>query len=178
MSRPQGVIEATRHVGRCVECGDELMGQRTTKRYCSSRCKRLARRPNKLCDCLYCGVAFRPWDDDSQFCSPSCRARGCGPAIGAQNAITLSGGGTCGPWYRDARSGRWIVRGRDGQNYLWYRIVVWNMIGRQLRPDETVHHVNGDCEDDRPENLQVLSRSEHSRLHHIARGFKVKEVSC
>jgi len=75
----------------------------------------------------------------------------------------------CKIWYRDRRSGRWVVRGRNGKNYLWYRIVIENEIGRQLTRHETVHHLNGDSGDDRLENLQLLSLSEHSRLHAIER---------
>lgn len=32
-------------------------------------------------------------------------------------------------------------------------------LGRSLTEDETVDHINGDCTDDRIENLQILSRS-------------------
>ena len=38
-------------------------------------------------------------------------------------------------------------------------------IGRFLAEDEVVHHVNGDKSDDRPENLRVLKKHEHSLIH-------------
>jgi hypothetical protein len=38
-------------------------------------------------------------------------------------------------------------------------------IGRSLGRLEFVHHINGDPDDDRPENLALMSPSEHSRLH-------------
>lgn len=50
------------------------------------------------------------------------------------------------------------------------RLVMGQMLGRILRSDEVVHHVNGDPGDDRPENLQLMSREGHSRLH----GFQKK----
>jgi hypothetical protein len=36
---------------------------------------------------------------------------------------------------------------------------------RHLGPDEIVHHVNSDRTDDRIENLEVVTRSEHGSLH-------------
>jgi hypothetical protein len=38
-------------------------------------------------------------------------------------------------------------------------------LGRELRTDEHVHHINGDRADDRLENLAVLSAVDHHRLH-------------
>ncbi len=60
---------------------------------------------------------------------------------------------------------RWYIRGRDGRQHLWYRVVAGGMLGRELAADEVVHHINGDPSDDRPENLQVVSRSEHFAIH-------------
>lgn len=45
------------------------------------------------------------------------------------------------------------------------RYIVECYIGRYLTPNEPVHHINGDKLDDRIENLQVMTHSEHSRLH-------------
>jgi len=46
-----------------------------------------------------------------------------------------------------------------------YRLVAAEKIGRAIRKDETVHHINGKTGDDRPENLVVLSRSQHRLVH-------------
>jgi hypothetical protein len=62
---------------------------------------------------------------------------------------------------------RWRVKHRGGQGSTrWARVVMRNELGRDLEPYEVVHHINGDKEDDRPENLQVLTQSEHLALHH------------
>lgn len=36
---------------------------------------------------------------------------------------------------------------------------------RYLSPDYIVHHINGDRQDNRPENLEIMKKSEHSSRH-------------
>lgn len=45
-----------------------------------------------------------------------------------------------------------------------HRLVVWDA-GLLTEPSLQVHHRNGDKQDNRIENLQVLTAAEHSRLH-------------
>jgi hypothetical protein len=46
-----------------------------------------------------------------------------------------------------------------------HRLVVEQILGRLLRRDEEVHHLNGNKSDNRPENLQAMSRGAHIRHH-------------
>lgn len=41
------------------------------------------------------------------------------------------------------------------------------MLGRKLKAHEVVHHCNGDPKDNRLQNLILISRTQHGRLHHF-----------
>lgn len=54
-----------------------------------------------------------------------------------------------------------------------HRHVMEQYLGRKLRDNEIVHHINNDIFDNRIENLKVMSPSEHSVLHH--RGVRLSK---
>jgi hypothetical protein len=109
--------------------------------------------------CDWCGESFYSFSG-GRFCSRSCQAKG----VMAERDLT----GANNPRYNGGlcrHKGRLMVCCRDG-TVLWFsRAVVAAHIGRLLRPAEIVHHVNGDPTDDRIENLQVTTRSEHIEIH-------------
>jgi len=50
--------------------------------------------------------------------------------------------------------------------YIYEHILVAeNRMGRRLKGNEVVHHLNGDRADNRYSNLLVLTRSQHMKLH-------------
>lgn len=52
-----------------------------------------------------------------------------------------------------------------------HRIVMEAHLKRKLRREETVHHINGNKLDNRLENLEVISNSEHARMHALENGL-------
>lgn len=52
------------------------------------------------------------------------------------------------------------------RNYvLHHRVVMENFLGRYLETDEVVHHKDENTHNNKIENLEVLSKSDHSKLH-------------
>jgi hypothetical protein len=55
---------------------------------------------------------------------------------------------------------------KNWDGYVYEHIVVaGDYLGRPLREDEEVHHLNGDPLDNRHGNLLVLPKSQHAKLH-------------
>lgn len=59
------------------------------------------------------------------------------------------------------------VHPRANSNGLYplHRVLMENHLGRLLRPDELVHHKNEVKKDNRIENLEVVSRADHTKIH-------------
>lgn len=53
---------------------------------------------------------------------------------------------------------------RNGKKVRIHRYVMEQHLGRPLRSDEAVHHINGDTWDNRIENLEVMPFKEHASL--------------
>jgi len=167
-TRTRGHEKRTYAPRSCATCGDEFVPTGPAAKFCPTHapanqvreclaCGALLSRPGNYCSagCRFgwavcaCGQRFpkrvRPSDPERRSCSKAC-------ARVEQKAKAS---------YRYTQYGYVILQVPDAsggrRRILEHRHVMEQVLGRPLRADETVHHINGDKQDNRPENLQLRS---------------------
>jgi len=128
--------------------------------YCSRKCGYEDHRKYTKRKCIVCKKEFYPKNKANKLCSRKC-----------YGISKLS---------KDARkidkSGYILVK--DPNNFRAYirehRLVMQQHIGRQLEAWELVHHLNSIKNDNRIENLIIITASEHMRRH--KKGVPLSEI--
>ena len=122
------------------------------------------------CDVCRCEFFERMYKGKSSghYCSQSCARKA---TVGQQDLSHLvqyrfTKGQTPQNYIgRTKHSSGYIVRTGGKKIQLEHRMLVEQFLGRSLTRHEIVHHVNGDKEDNRLENLRIMSQREHVMLH-------------
>lgn len=73
-----------------------------------------------------------------------------------------------------------------GKTYAWkklqrvleHHLVWWENTGHAVNPEEVIHHKNKDTKDNRFENLEMMKRGEHTKLHHPSSKILLKCAHC
>lgn len=167
---------------QCAQCGKTIRRkpsqiEKTQHSFCSKECRSLFQKSGWMLSCDWCGTAFyKPLSRirNENFCSAACRNRWLGKQNVEVRNVPGHSAGHKAPHLTDLNRrrnplGRLTGGKTKAVASQTYRKIAEEMIGRKLTKDEVVHHINGDRSDNRPENMAVLPRTEHNRLHmHLA----------
>ncbi|PRR85991.1 HNH endonuclease signature motif containing protein [Clostridium luticellarii] len=150
---------------KCPVCGkafEELeskikyreIHQHIFNHYCSVKCAKLAQRKRIVKHCEMCGKSFEVQRNSKQrFCSVNC-----------VNKYKKKSGKykKNGYWYENGYKVLYV----EGNKCIKEHIkVMEEHMGRKLKKNEVVHHINGNKSDNRLQNLKLMTREEHSSYH-------------
>lgn len=122
----------------------------------------------KIKQCKTCGkdIYVSGWQMNSKFyCSNSCRNKG---RIGLKHntkKIITNGSGYKGVYIFD-----YFTHNSRTKYVPEHRLIMEKKIGRKLTNEEIVHHIDGNRQNNNPENLMLLpNKREHGKLHWLLR---------
>lgn len=145
--------------------------------------------------CLQCGATFYVRNyrkETAKFCSVSCGSKyKWNHNVRVRNSFRHDHSGCKHPQWNGGRSvnsqGYVLIYSpdhpyKDQRNCVReHRLVMERHIGRYLSPEEVVHHINGNHQDNRIENLQLFLKVEHDTLHakessELAKSRRIQKV--
>ena len=147
----------------CEQCGQEFQAPPSQgARFCDRDCYDKFRRGVYKCD--FCGKTFERFKSRAKrykgnFCSPDCSEK----FHKRENHQRWNGGESKSNGYV------YIYKPKHPQavnkRVKRARLKMEKHLNRVLKPEEIVHHRNGDKTDDSIENLVITTRKEHPNLH-------------
>lgn len=148
----------------CLNCKKEFQANKSNAKFCSKKCfgeynRKHAKYTYVKCD--FCGKEFRSFkcyeerERKNRFCSKNCESK----FKSFNNTYDFWRGGTI------SKSTGYKYITVNGKQIEEHRLVMMKYLGRQLKSNEFVHHINGIKTDNRIENLKLLTCAEHNKIH-------------
>lgn len=142
--------------------------------------------PRMSLTCDLCGKKYESYQcgKNYHFCSIECRRKAGKLVNSAYSEETRRKFGELLTWYNKnvfnhgeyrKRQADAIRRKASGKDYITvngrheHRAIAEKKLGRPLKPGEIVHHIDGNKRNNNPDNLEVMTQSEHIR-EHLRRG--------
>lgn len=153
-------------VGKCEYCGKEFYSypyRKTVAKYCSSECYHKATIKTETRHCENCGalIVITSKHKNKRFCNNACASEYRRKSL---RIPTTQKNGYKRVWFS------------DGSSELEHRYLMEKLLGRKLTKDEVVHHIDGDRSNNSIDNLMLMTRGEHSRLHRNLEYMQGKEL--
>jgi hypothetical protein len=149
------------------------------QKYCSKQCYKRAKHVRHIKKCGYpknltkfcekCEIEFHTRFKKQKYCSKDCSDKAMKKYLDIPDCIQGSSRKLdknigyvrlYAPMHPEANTWGYVYE---------HRIIAENIIGRRLKENEVVHHKNGIRYDNRPENLEVMDKIEHSRIKRSAK---------
>lgn len=142
----------------CEYCGEKFfvrqcdINYRKIIKYCSRDCYHKASRKTHILKCPNCEREFQAKNKRRKFCCLRCAYE-----------------------YRRKQEPK-ITTGKDGYRHIWlsdgtsikeHRYIMEKHLGRKLNGDEHIHHKDFSRDNNAIENLIILTKGEHSRIHRM-----------
>lgn len=130
----------------CKECGSERSVGRRLCRECNNKRVRQYPRYTWVKICITCNSEYRAWRKEQQLC------RNCHDTklkLMSSNPATNNYNFTKKPGITE------------------HREIAETTLGRKLKPNEVIHHMDMDPKNNNLDNLSIMSRKDHGKLHNF-----------
>jgi len=154
----------------CAICYGEIKtkypSQAKTRKYCSVKCGQIGahiKQRNRITKkCIVCNIDFQikaSHASKRETCSQKCRSVIKSQRMSGENHR----------YYKKVKAEKKVFTYPriqvDGKSLYLHRYVMEQYLGRKLTYNEVVHHKNNNHLDNSIKNLELVSRSEHTRQH-------------